>query len=107
MHNISNLFYFGTTLLHVSDGLSAHHQESETSRTASGICHTGYVAAFQASSHRTTIEMLASIIPAECNRQKCSVPLRTNCLSPTASLPAVTVCCLIHMRGEGLLVYTV
>ena len=44
MHNISNLFYFGTTL-HVSDGLSVHHQESKTVHTASGICHTGSVAA--------------------------------------------------------------
>jgi hypothetical protein len=72
-------------------GLSAHHQESETVRTASDTCHTGYMVA---SSHRTTIEMLASIIPAECNGQKYSVPLRTNILSPTASLPAVTECCL-------------
>jgi len=39
MHNISNLFYFGTTL-HVSDGLSVYHQESKTIHTASGICHT-------------------------------------------------------------------
>ena len=44
MHNIYNLFYFGTTL-HVSDGLSVHHQESKTVHTASGICHTGSVAA--------------------------------------------------------------
>jgi len=88
MHNISNVFYFGTTLymfqtvlssiirslklyiqhqvyviqvlwllaskqpqnlydntLHVSDGLFIHHQESKTVHTASGICHTGSVAA--------------------------------------------------------------
>ena len=31
--------------LHVSDGLSVHHQESKTVHTASGICHTGSVAA--------------------------------------------------------------
>jgi len=31
--------------LHVSDGLSIHYQESKTVRTASGICHTGSVAA--------------------------------------------------------------
>jgi hypothetical protein len=37
MHNISNLFYFGTTL-HVSDGLSVHNQEPRTVHTASGIC---------------------------------------------------------------------
>jgi hypothetical protein len=31
--------------LHVSNGLSVHHQESKTLHTASGICHTGSVAA--------------------------------------------------------------
>ena len=31
MHNISNLFYFGNNTLHVSDGLSVHHQESSIS----------------------------------------------------------------------------
>ena len=44
MHNISNLFYCGNNSLHVSDGLSVHHQESKTVNTASGICHTGSVA---------------------------------------------------------------
>ena len=42
MHNISNLFYFGTTLCVF---LSIHHQESKTLHTASGICHTGSVTA--------------------------------------------------------------
>jgi len=39
MHNISNLFYFGTTLylVHVLDGLSVHHQESKTVHTASDV----------------------------------------------------------------------
>ena len=32
--------------LHVSDGLSVHHQEFKTVHTVSGICHTGSVAAF-------------------------------------------------------------
>jgi len=44
MHNNSNLFYFGTTL-HVSEGLSVHHQESKTVHTGPGICHTVSVAA--------------------------------------------------------------
>jgi len=35
MHNILILFYFGTTL-HVSNGLSVHHQGSKTVHTASG-----------------------------------------------------------------------
>jgi len=37
--NISNLFYFGMTL-HVSDGLSVHHQEFKTIHTATDICQT-------------------------------------------------------------------
>ena len=45
MHNISNLFCFGNNTLHVSDGLSVHNQVSKTVHTASGICHTGTVAA--------------------------------------------------------------
>jgi len=36
--NASNLFYFGMTLLHVSEGLSVHHQEFKTVHTATGIC---------------------------------------------------------------------
>ena len=43
MYDISNLFRNST--LHVSDGLSVHHQESKTVHTASGMCHTGSVAA--------------------------------------------------------------
>ena len=31
--------------MHVSDVLSVHHQESKTVHTASGVCHTGSVAA--------------------------------------------------------------
>jgi len=38
-HNIS-IFLFSSSNLHVSDGLSVHHQESKTVHTASGICHT-------------------------------------------------------------------
>jgi len=33
-------------ILHVSGGLSVHHQESKTVHTASSICHTGSVAAY-------------------------------------------------------------
>ena len=36
---------FWNKTLHVSNGLSVHHQESQTVHTASGICHTGSVAA--------------------------------------------------------------
>jgi hypothetical protein len=37
------LFWINT--LHVSDGLYVHRQESNTVHTASGICHTGSMAA--------------------------------------------------------------
>ena len=43
MHNISNLFW--NNILHVSDCLSVHHQGSKSVHTASGISHTGSVAA--------------------------------------------------------------
>ena len=42
---VSQIFLFWNNTLHVSDGLSVHHQESKTVHTASGICHTGSVAA--------------------------------------------------------------
>ena len=35
--NVSNLFYFGVAL-HVSDGLSAHHQQFKSVHTPTGIC---------------------------------------------------------------------
>ena len=37
--NVSNLFYWCNTL-HVSDGLSVHHQDLKTVHTATGICQT-------------------------------------------------------------------
>ena len=40
MHNMSNFILFWNNTLHVSDGLSVHHQESKTVHTASGISHT-------------------------------------------------------------------
>jgi hypothetical protein len=38
MHNFS---YLLNIVLHVSDGLPVHHQESKTVHTASDICHKG------------------------------------------------------------------
>ena len=38
--NASNLLYFWNDTLHVSDGLSVHHQEYKTVHTATGICQT-------------------------------------------------------------------
>jgi len=42
MHQFLKFILFCSSTLHVSDGLSVHHQESKTVHTASGIlvCHT-------------------------------------------------------------------
>ena len=37
--NVSNLFYWSNAV-HVSDGLSVHHQELKTVHTATGTCQT-------------------------------------------------------------------
>jgi len=42
MHNFSSL---SNITVHVSDGLSVHHQEFKTVHAASGICHTGSLTA--------------------------------------------------------------
>jgi hypothetical protein len=42
---ISQIYLFWNNTLYVSDGLSVHRQESKTVQTASGIRHTGSVAA--------------------------------------------------------------
>ena len=38
MHQVFKFSLFCCSTLHVSDGLSVHHQESKTVHTASGIC---------------------------------------------------------------------
>jgi len=45
MHNILNLFYFGTTLYTFWTVCPSIHHESKTVHTASGVCHTGFVGA--------------------------------------------------------------
>jgi hypothetical protein len=40
MHQFFKFILFCSSTLHVSDGLSVHHQESKTAHTASGICQT-------------------------------------------------------------------
>jgi hypothetical protein len=45
MHQFLKFILFCSCTLHVSDGFSVHHQKSKTVHTASGICHTGSVAA--------------------------------------------------------------
>jgi len=43
MHQCINFILFWNDTLHVSDGLSVHHQEFETVPTATGICQTDTV----------------------------------------------------------------
>ena len=40
IHQFLKFILFCSSTLHVSDGLSAHHHESETVHTASGVCQT-------------------------------------------------------------------
>jgi len=40
MHQFLKFLLFCSSTLHVSDGLSVHHQESKTVHTASGVCQT-------------------------------------------------------------------
>ena len=40
MHHCSKFILFWNDTLHVSDGLSIHHQEFKTVHTATGICQT-------------------------------------------------------------------
>jgi len=40
MHQCINFILFWNDTLHVSDGLSVHHQEFKTVHTATGICQT-------------------------------------------------------------------
>jgi len=48
---ISKIIFFWNNTLRVSDGLSVHHQVSKTVHTASSMCHTGSVAAWQWPEH--------------------------------------------------------
>ena len=49
MHQCLKSILFWNNNLHVSDGLSVHHQEFKTVHTASGICQTNNVARLLAS----------------------------------------------------------
>ena len=40
MHQCTKLILFSSDTLHVSDGLSVHHQQLKTVHTATGICQT-------------------------------------------------------------------
>ena len=42
MHQFLKFILFYSNTLHVSNGLSVHHQESKTVHTASGKCHADF-----------------------------------------------------------------
>jgi hypothetical protein len=44
MHQFLKFILFWNNILHVSDCLSIHHQESEVVHTATGVCQTGTAA---------------------------------------------------------------
>jgi len=49
MHQCIKFILFWIDTLHVSDGLSAHHQELKTVHTATGICQTDTAVCYLAS----------------------------------------------------------
>ena len=49
MHQYIKFILFWNDTLHVSDGLSVHHQEFKTVHTATGICQTDTAVCFLAS----------------------------------------------------------
>ena len=53
MHQFLKFILVCSSTLHVSDGLSVHHQESKTVHTASGICQTDSANCLLASSQQT------------------------------------------------------
>jgi hypothetical protein len=52
MHQFLKFILFWNNILHVSEGLSLHHQEFKTVHTATGICHTDTVVCMLASRQR-------------------------------------------------------
>jgi len=52
MHQYIKFILFWNDTLHVSDGLSVHHQEFQNVNTATGICQTDTVVCLLASSQQ-------------------------------------------------------
>jgi len=57
MHLFLKFLLFCSSTLHVSDGLSVHHQEPKTVHTASGICQTDYAGCLLASSQHNLFDI--------------------------------------------------
>ena len=49
MHQCIKFILFSNDTLHVSDGLSVHHQDFKTVHTATGLCQTGIAVCLLAS----------------------------------------------------------
>ena len=58
--NVANLFYW-TNTLHVSDGLSVHHQDLKTVHTATGICQTDTAVCLLANSRQYLSDICLSM----------------------------------------------
>ena len=56
MHQFIKFILFWNDTVHVSDGLSVHHQEFKTVHTATGICQTDTAVCLLASS--SSVELL-------------------------------------------------
>ena len=54
MHHCIKLILFWNDTLHVSDGLSVHHQEFKTLHTATGICQADTAVCLLAGTRRQT-----------------------------------------------------
>jgi len=57
MHQFLKFILFCGSTLHVSDGLSVHHQESKTVRTVSGVCQTDSADCLLASSQQNLYDI--------------------------------------------------
>jgi len=57
MHQFFKFILFCSNTLHVSDGLSVHHQESKTVHTASDICQTDSIDCLLASSQQNLFDI--------------------------------------------------
>jgi len=57
MRQFLKFVLFCSSTLHVSDGLSIHHQEPKTVHTASGICQTDCVGCLLASSQQNLFDI--------------------------------------------------
>ena len=68
MHKCIKFILFWNETLHISDGLSVHHQEFKTAHTATGICQTD-----------TAVCLLASRQQCLCEQAYSSVCLTNAC----------------------------